>query len=147
MRNRMALTIAGALDIGFGFFHFGLPTFMNWAQKLGKINSFDETMTRLDLVDKGVFYLLTYFIGYCLIVFGVMLITIARADEASQLSDIVVWSTALFWLARLIAQFAFFGFAIQSIFPWSLMFLVVLIIHLFTLRSSPMRQLSAQSQQ
>ena len=89
------LKIAGSLMVALGLMHVALPRFFKWNQELSPLN----------LITKQIVYVHTFFIGFMILLMGVLCIYSSAEIVNPGLGHQISLGLFVFWFTRLIFQF------------------------------------------
>lgn len=95
---KVLITIGSLISIGFGIWHFFVPTLWNWYSYI------DSAATELVLAIN----VINIFFSLCLVLFGLMNALLIYGEKVPKYSlIIVVGATCILWLVRVIVQIIF----------------------------------------
>jgi len=96
---QLHLNIAGWLLVFLAVFHSAFPKYFNWGKEFAV----------LSLVNRQMIYVHTFFIGFVLLLMGLLCLSSSRELVETDLGGRVCVALGFFWLTRLLIQF--FGFS------------------------------------
>lgn len=89
------LKVAGAILVALAVMHIVIPRYFKWEQE----------MTSVSLITKQILYVHTFFIGFTVLLMGLLCLYYAHELLYNPLGRIICLALFGFWLTRLIFQF------------------------------------------
>lgn len=89
------LKIIGILLIVLGMIHIGFPKYFKW----------EQDMVPLSLINRQMMYVHTFFIGFVVLLMGILCFTSASELVSTTLGKRVSLGFGIFWTARVFIQF------------------------------------------
>lgn len=89
------LKIAGAILLTLAIMHIIIPKYFKW----------EEEMTSVSLITKQILYVHTFFIGFTVLLMGLLCLCYAHELLYNPLGRVICLALFGFWLTRLIFQF------------------------------------------
>lgn len=93
------LKVIGVLLIALALMHVFFPKYFNWKQE----------MSGVSLVNRQMMYIHAFFIGFVLLLMGVLCLSSSRELVETELGRKLALGLGIFWSARLVIQF--FGYS------------------------------------
>ncbi len=123
---KVLITIGSLISMGFGIWHFFVPTLWNWYSYI------DSAATELILAIKAI----NIFFSLCLFLFGLINVLLIYGEKVSKYSlIIVVGATCILWLVRVIVQIIFPQGSMNVFLQYGMLatFIVVLLSYIISL--------------
>jgi hypothetical protein len=123
---KILVTVASLISIGFGLWHFFVPSIWNWYSYI------DQKATELVIAVRAI----NVFFSLCLVLFGVMNIVLVFAQHNSLFSfGVVLCATTCLWATRVLFQIIYPQGSMNSAIQYSmlLIFIFVFFSYLFSL--------------
>jgi hypothetical protein len=124
--TKMLVSLGSIISIGFGIWHFFVPTTWKWYSYI------DSSATELVVAIRAI----NIFFSLSLILFGIMNILLIYAEKYSKYSVIVVLvATCLLWASRVLLQIIFPQGTINPILQYGMLlsFIIVLLCYMSSL--------------
>lgn len=127
MRNpliKIPVTIGSIISVGFGLWHFFVPSIWNW------YSYFDKTATELVLAVRAI----NIFFSLLLVLLGIANILFAFRKQHDRFSLIVIISiSAILWTTRMILQLIYPQGSQNPIIQYSMLFIFLVVWICFSL--------------
>jgi len=122
--GKILISIASTISIVFGVWHFFVPKIWNWYSYI------DKTATELILAVRAI----NVFFSATLVLFGVMNILMVWLEHESKSALlIVIVSSLLLWLIRIIMQIMYPQGAMNPVIQFGMLFVFVLTFILYSI--------------
>jgi hypothetical protein len=123
---KILVTLGSSASIGFGIWHFFVPTAWNWYSYI------DIAATELILAVRAI----NVFFSLSLVLFGVVNILMVYGDKSNRYSIIVVLAaTCILWLTRLVFQIIYPQGSMNPVLQYGMLsaFIIVFLCYMISL--------------